>query len=38
MSARYDFASDNVVGAMPEVMYALAAANDGAGPATAPMR
>jgi threonine aldolase len=30
MSARYDFASDNVVGAMPEVMSALAAANDGA--------
>ncbi len=30
MSARYDFASDNVVGAMPEVMAALAQANDGA--------
>jgi threonine aldolase len=30
MSARYDFASDNVVGAMPEVMAALAAANEGA--------
>jgi threonine aldolase len=29
MSARYDFASDNVVGAMPEVMAALAQANDG---------
>jgi threonine aldolase len=30
MKARYDFASDNVVGAMPEVMAALAAANEGA--------
>jgi threonine aldolase len=30
MSARYDFASDNVVGAMPEVMSALAQANEGA--------
>jgi len=30
MSPRYDFASDNVVGAMPEVMDALAAANAGA--------
>ena len=30
MSARYDFASDNVVGAMPEVMAALAEANAGA--------
>lgn len=30
MSARYDFASDNVVGAMPEVMAALAEANTGA--------
>ncbi len=30
MSARYDFASDNVVGAMPEVMAALAKANTGA--------
>jgi threonine aldolase len=30
MIARYDFASDNVVGAMPEVMAALAQANDGA--------
>jgi threonine aldolase len=30
MSARYDFASDNVVGAMPEVMAALAKANAGA--------
>lgn len=28
--ARYDFASDNVAGAMPEVMEALAAANAGA--------
>ena len=30
MNARYDFASDNVVGAMPEVMAALAEANAGA--------
>jgi threonine aldolase len=30
MSLRYDFASDNVVGAMPEVMAALAEANAGA--------
>ncbi len=30
MSARFDFASDNVVGAMPEVMAALAEANAGA--------
>ena len=30
MSARYDFASDNVVGAMPEVMAALTEANTGA--------
>jgi threonine aldolase len=30
MSARYDFGSDNVVGAMPEVMAALAEANAGA--------
>jgi threonine aldolase len=30
MSARYDFASDNVVGAMPEVMAALTEANAGA--------
>jgi threonine aldolase len=30
MSPRYDFASDNVVGAMPEVMAALAEANAGA--------
>jgi threonine aldolase len=30
MKARYDFASDNAVGAMPEVMAALAAANEGA--------
>jgi len=29
-AARYDFASDNVVGAMPEVMAALAQANAGA--------
>jgi threonine aldolase len=29
-TARYDFASDNVAGAMPEVMAALAAANSGA--------
>ena len=29
MAARYDFASDNVAGAMPEVMQALAAANAG---------
>jgi threonine aldolase len=29
-NARYDFASDNVVGAMPEVMAALAEANAGA--------
>jgi threonine aldolase len=29
MNARYDFASDNVVGAMPEVMAALAEANSG---------
>ena len=29
MSPRYDFASDNVVGAMPEVMAALAEANSG---------
>jgi threonine aldolase len=29
MSPRYDFASDNVVGAMPEVMAALAEANAG---------
>lgn len=28
--ARYDFASDNVAGAMPEVLAALTAANDGA--------
>src|SRR5580704_9404312 len=30
MTARYDFASDNVAGGMPEVMAALAEANDGA--------
>ena len=30
MSARYDFASDNVAPAMPEVMAALARANEGA--------
>ena len=30
MTARYDFASDNVAGAMPEVMAALAEANAGA--------
>ncbi|MDP1631754.1 MAG: low specificity L-threonine aldolase [Caulobacter sp.] len=30
MAGRYDFASDNVAGAMPEVMAALIAANDGA--------
>ncbi len=30
MTARYDFASDNVVGAMPEVMAALVEANAGA--------
>jgi len=30
MNQRYDFASDNVVGAMPEVMAALAEANAGA--------
>jgi len=30
MAARYDFASDNVVGAMPEVMAALVEANAGA--------
>jgi threonine aldolase len=30
MNARYDFASDNVAGAMPEVMAALAQANAGA--------
>lgn len=29
MAARYDFASDNVAGAMPEAIAALAAANDG---------
>jgi len=29
-AARYDFASDNVAGAMPEVMEALVAANAGA--------
>jgi threonine aldolase len=32
MSVRYDFASDNVAGAMPEVMAALAEANAGATP------
>jgi threonine aldolase len=30
MKPRYDFGSDNAVGAMPEVMTALAAANEGA--------
>jgi threonine aldolase len=29
MAARYDFASDNVAGAMPEALQALAAANEG---------
>ena len=29
MSARYDFASDNVAGAMPEAMEALVEANAG---------
>lgn len=33
MTARYDFASDNVSGAMPEALDALVAANDGLMPA-----